>query len=249
VAAILFGFGLFVSLSAHSHHPPASAGTRCTLLRWCRGCLGAVLMAAATSALRKGARPLHDAASAKLTAKAERRKRRKAAKAAAASVEPTNATEAPEPPSAPDTSPEMEVEPAAPDTQALATGAAARRRRAWCPTAQEPSTINNYHGCHRRRLRSSSPRRRSDLAAAVVATAATRAAARGAAATGGGERRGQLPGRCPRPPRRAPAPGGGLRQPSRVSVRPAWVAAMCGPLPEKIRGLAGVSRAHFRARA
>ena len=35
--------------------------------------------------------------SAKLTAKAERRKRRKAAKAAAASVEPTNATEAPEP--------------------------------------------------------------------------------------------------------------------------------------------------------
>ena len=26
-------------------------------------------------------------------------------------------------------------------------------------------------------------------------------------------------------------------------------AAMCGPLPEKIRGLAGVSRAHFRARA
>ena len=50
--------------------------------------------------------------SAKLTAKAERRKRRKAAKAAAASVEPTNATEAPEPPSAPDTSPEMEVEPA-----------------------------------------------------------------------------------------------------------------------------------------
>ena len=163
MAAILFGFGLFVSLSAHSHHPPASAGTRCTLLRWCRGCLGAVLMAAATSALRKGARPLHDAASAKLTAKAERRKRRKAAKAAAASVEPTNATEAPEPPSAPDTSPEMEVEPAAPDTQALATGAAARRRRAWCPTAQEPSTINHYHGCHRRRLRSSSPRPRSDL--------------------------------------------------------------------------------------
>ena len=163
MAAILFGFGLFVSLSAHSHHPPASAGTRCTLLRWCRGCLGAVLMAAATSALRKGARPLHDAASAKLTAKAERRKRRKAAKAAAASVEPTNATEAPEPPSAPDTSPEMEVEPAAPDAQALATGAAARRRRAWCPTAQEPSTINHYHGCHRRRLRSSSPRPRSDL--------------------------------------------------------------------------------------
>ena len=163
MAAILFGFGLFVSLSAHSHHPPASAGTRCTLLRWCRGCLGAVLMAAATSALRKGARPLHDAASAKLTAKAERRKRRKAAKAAAASVEPTNATEAPEPPSAPDTSPEMEVEPAAPDTQALATGAAARRRRAWCPTAQEPSTINHYHGCHRRRLRSGSPRPRSDL--------------------------------------------------------------------------------------
>ena len=101
--------------------------------------------------------------SAKLTAKAERRKRRKAAKAAAASVEPTNATEAPEPPSAPDTSPEMEVEPAAPDAQALATGAAARRRRAWCPTAQEPSTINHYHGCHRRRLRSSSPRPRSDL--------------------------------------------------------------------------------------
>ena len=163
MAAILFGFGLFVSLSAHSHHPPASAGTRCTLLRWCRGCLGAVLMAAATSALRKGARPLHDAASAKLTAKAERRKRRKAAKAAAASVEPTNATEAPEPPSAPDTSPEMEVEPAAPDAQALATGAAARRRRAWCPTAQEPSTINHYHGCHRRRLRSGSPRPRSDL--------------------------------------------------------------------------------------
>ena len=163
MAAILFGFGLFVSLSAHSHHPPASAGTRCTLLRWCRGCLGAVLMAAATSALRKGARPLHDAASAKLTAKAERRKRRKAAKAAAASVEPTNATEAPEPPSAPDTSPEMEVEPAAPDAQSLATGAAARRRRAWCPTAQEPSTINNYHGCHRRRLRSGSPRPRSDL--------------------------------------------------------------------------------------
>eukprot|EP00315_Gephyrocapsa_oceanica_P021478 CAMPEP_0185399384 /NCGR_PEP_ID=MMETSP1364-20130426/90263_1 /TAXON_ID=38817 /ORGANISM="Gephyrocapsa oceanica, Strain RCC1303" /LENGTH=223 /DNA_ID=CAMNT_0028001669 /DNA_START=109 /DNA_END=780 /DNA_ORIENTATION=- len=62
-----------------------------------------------------------------------------------------------------DTSPEMEVEPAAPDAQALATGAAARRRRAWCPTAQEPSTINHYHGCHRRRLRSSSPRPRSDL--------------------------------------------------------------------------------------
>ena len=41
--------------------------------------------------------------------------------------------------------------------------AAARRRRAWCPTAHEPSTINHYHGCHRRRLRSSSPRPRSDL--------------------------------------------------------------------------------------
>ena len=41
--------------------------------------------------------------------------------------------------------------------------AAARRRRAWCPTAQEPSTINHYHGCHRRRLRSGSPRPRSDL--------------------------------------------------------------------------------------
>ena len=61
VAAIVFGFGLFVSLSAHSHHPPASAGARCTFLRWCRGCLGAVLMAVANSALRKGARPLHDA--------------------------------------------------------------------------------------------------------------------------------------------------------------------------------------------
>ena len=80
-----------------------------------------------------------------------------------ATTEPTVATEAPEPPAAPDTSPEMEVEPAAPDAQALATGAAARRRRAWCPTAQEPSTINHYHGCHRRRLRSSSPRPRSDL--------------------------------------------------------------------------------------
>ena len=163
MAAILFGFGLFVSLSAHSHHPPASAGTRCTLLRWCRGCLGAVLMAAATSALRKGARPLHDRCTMPLTAKAERRKRRKASEVAAASVEPEVATEAPEPPAAPDTSPEMEVEPAAPDAQALATGAAARRRRAWCPTAQEPSTINHYHGCHRRRLRSSSPRPRSDL--------------------------------------------------------------------------------------
>ena len=49
------------------------------------------------------------------------------------------------------------------DAQALAPGAAARRRRAWCPTAHEPSTINHYHGCHRRRLRSSSPRPRSDL--------------------------------------------------------------------------------------
>ena len=47
--------------------------------------------------------------------------------------------------------------------QPLAPGAAARRRRAWCPTAQEPSTIDHYHGCHRRRLRSSSPRPRSDL--------------------------------------------------------------------------------------
>mmetsp|Transcript_39236 Transcript_39236/g.129876 ORF Transcript_39236/g.129876 Transcript_39236/m.129876 type:complete len:141 (+) Transcript_39236:101-523(+) len=74
-----------------------------------------------------------------MTGDAERRKRRKAAEAAAVSVEPTGATEA------------------------LATGAAARRRRAWCPTAQEPSTINHYHGCHRRRLRSSSPRPRSDL--------------------------------------------------------------------------------------
>ena len=80
-----------------------------------------------------------------------------------ATTEPTVATEAPEPPAAPDTSPEMEVEPAAPDAQALATGAADRRRRAWCPTAQEPSTINNCHGCHRQRLRSSSPRPRSDL--------------------------------------------------------------------------------------
>ena len=98
-----------------------------------------------------------------MTGDAERRKRRKATEAVAASVEPAVATEAPEPPAAPDTSPEMEVEPAAPDAQALATGAAARRRRAWCPTAQEPSTINNYHGCHRRRLRSGSPRPRSDL--------------------------------------------------------------------------------------
>ena len=98
-----------------------------------------------------------------MTGDAERRKRRKAAEAAAVSVEPTGATEAPEPPAAPDNSPEREVEPAAPDAQALATGAAARRRRAWCPTAQEPSTINHYHGCHRRRLRSSSPRPRSDL--------------------------------------------------------------------------------------
>ena len=49
------------------------------------------------------------------------------------------------------------------DAQALAPGAAPRRRRAWCPTAQEPSTISHYHGCHRRRLRSSSPRPRSDL--------------------------------------------------------------------------------------
>ena len=98
-----------------------------------------------------------------MTGDAERRKRRKATEAVAASVEPAVATEAPEPPAAPDTSPEMEVEPAAPDAQALATGAAARRRRAWCPTAQEPSTIDHYHGCHRRRLRSSSPRPRSDL--------------------------------------------------------------------------------------
>ena len=98
-----------------------------------------------------------------MTGDAERRKRRKATEGVAASVEPAVATEAPEPPAAPDTSPEMEVEPAAPDAQALATGAAARRRRAWCPTAQEPSTINHYHGCHRRRLPSSSPRPRSDL--------------------------------------------------------------------------------------
>mmetsp|Transcript_6617 Transcript_6617/g.22072 ORF Transcript_6617/g.22072 Transcript_6617/m.22072 type:complete len:161 (+) Transcript_6617:992-1474(+) len=98
-----------------------------------------------------------------LTAKAERRKRRKASEVAAASVEPEVATEAPEPPAEPHNESEMEVEPAAPDSQALATGAAARRRRAWCPTAQEPSTINHYHGCHRRRLRSSSPRPRSDL--------------------------------------------------------------------------------------
>ncbi|EOD13668.1 hypothetical protein EMIHUDRAFT_205877 [Emiliania huxleyi CCMP1516] len=40
-----------------------------------------------------------------------------------ATTEPTVATEAPEPPAAPDTSPKMEVEPAAPDAQALATGA------------------------------------------------------------------------------------------------------------------------------
>ena len=46
-----------------------------------------------------------------------------------ATTEPTVATEAPEPPAAPDTSPEMEVEPAAPDAQALATGAAARPGR------------------------------------------------------------------------------------------------------------------------
>ena len=105
---ILFGFGLFVSLSAHSHHPHASAGTRCTLLRWCRGCLGAVLMAVATSALRKGARPLHDRCTMPLTAKAERRKRRKASEVAAASVEPTVATEAPEPPAESHNEPEME---------------------------------------------------------------------------------------------------------------------------------------------
>mmetsp|Transcript_32521 Transcript_32521/g.96074 ORF Transcript_32521/g.96074 Transcript_32521/m.96074 type:complete len:165 (+) Transcript_32521:389-883(+) len=98
-----------------------------------------------------------------MTGDAERRKRRKATEAVAASVEPAVATEAPEPPAEPHNESEMEVEPAAPDAQALATGAAARRRRAWCPTAQEPSTINNYHGCHRRRLRSSSPRPRSDL--------------------------------------------------------------------------------------
>ena len=98
-----------------------------------------------------------------MTGDAERRKRRKATEAVAASVEPAVATEAPEPPAEPHNESEMEVEPAAPDSQALATGAAARRRRAWCPTAQEPSTINNYHGCHRRRLRSSSPRPRSDL--------------------------------------------------------------------------------------
>ena len=142
--------------------------------------------------------------SAKLTAKAERRKRRKAAKAAAASVEPTNATEAPEPPSAPDTSPEMEVEPAAPDTQALATGAAARRRRAWCPTAQEPSTINHYHGCHRRRLRSSSPRPRSDLVPRLHRYSSDEGRGKGCSGDGrGGEAR---PATGPLPPPTAPGP-------------------------------------------
>ena len=171
-----------------------------------------------------------------MTGDAERRKRRKATEAVAASVEPAVATEAPEPPAEPHNESEMEVEPAAPDSQALATGAAARRRRAWCPTAQEPSTINHSHGCHRRRLRSSSPRPRSDLVPRLSSLQRRRAAARGAAATGGGERRGQLPGRCPRPPRRAPAPGGGLRQPSRVSVRPAWVAGHVWPAAGKNPG-------------
>ena len=59
-------------------------------------------MAAATSALRKGARSLHDRCTMPLTAKAERRKRRKASEAAAASVKSTDATEAPEELEAPD---------------------------------------------------------------------------------------------------------------------------------------------------
>ena len=75
-------------------------------------------MAAATSALRKGARPLHDRCTMPLTAKAERRKRRKASEVAAASVEPEVATEAPEPPAEPHNESEMEVEPAAPDQTA-----------------------------------------------------------------------------------------------------------------------------------
>ena len=61
-----------------------------------------------------------------MTGDAERRKRRKATEAVAASVEPAVATEAPEPPAEPHNESEME---AAPDSQALATGAAARRRR------------------------------------------------------------------------------------------------------------------------
>ena len=98
-------------------------------------------MAAATSALRKGARPLHDRCTMPLTAKAERRKRRKASEVAAASVEPTVATEAPEPPAEPHNESEMEVEPAAPDQTAnrllLMTAeheaAVARRVPGGCP--------------------------------------------------------------------------------------------------------------------
>ena len=139
-----------------------------------------------------------------MTGDAERRKRRKAAEAAAVSVEPTGATEAPEPPAAPDNSPEREVEPAAPDAQALATGAAARRRRAWCPTAQEPSTINHYHGCHRRRLRSSSPRPRSDLVPRLSSLQQRRGPRQGVQRRRAGGRGGPATGSLPPPT--APGP-------------------------------------------
>ena len=172
-----------------------------------------MLSLAATSTLRNGTQLCAMGRKSGMTGDAERRKRRKATEAVAASVEPAVATEAPEPPAAPDTSPEMEVEPAAPDAQALATGAAARRRRAWCPTAQEPSTINHYHGCHRRRLRSSSPRPRSDLVPRLSSLQQRRGPRQGVQRRRAGWRgAARLPDRCPRPPRRAPSPGGGLRQ-------------------------------------
>ena len=99
------------------------------------------------------------------------------------------------------------------DAQALAPGAAARRRRAWCPTAQEPSTINHYHGCHRRRLRSSSPRPRSDLVPRLSSLQQRRGPRQGVQRRRAGWRgAARLPDRCPRPPRRAPSPGGGLQQ-------------------------------------
>ena len=97
--------------------------------------------------------------------------------------------------------------------QPLAPGAAARRRRAWCPTAQEPSTIDHYHGCHRRRLRSSSPRPRSDLVPRLSSLQQRRGPRQGVQRRRAGWRgAARLPDRCPRPPRRAPSPGGGLRQ-------------------------------------
>ena len=81
-----------------------------------------------------------------MTGDAERRKRRKASEAAAASVKSTVATEAPEPPAAPDNSPEMEVEPVAPDQNRLLlmtaeheAAMAALRRRAAAPPS--PPTV------------------------------------------------------------------------------------------------------------